>query len=44
MQATHADWLVAPDKLEYVPGKQAMQAEADVDPGPDDHVPAPQYW
>jgi len=43
-QATHADWLVAATDSEYVPGRQARQTEADLDPGPDDHVPALQFW
>ena len=43
-QATHADWLVAATDSEYVPGRQARQTEADLDPGPDDHVHALQFW
>ena len=42
-QATHADWLVAATDSEYVPEGQALQREADLDPGPDDHVPALQF-
>ena len=43
-QATHADWLVAAGNSEYVPEGQAWQAAADLDPFPDDHVPALQFW
>ena len=35
--------MVAATDCEYVPGRQALQREADLDPGPDDHVPALQF-
>ena len=43
-QAIQSDLLVAAANTEYVPGTQARQAEADLDPVPDDHVPALQFW
>ena len=39
-----SDLLVEATDTEYVPGTQARQAEADLDPFPDDHVPALQFW
>ena len=35
--------MVAATDCEYVPGRQALQREADLDPVPDDHVPALQF-
>ena len=42
-QGLQSDWLVAATDSEYVPEGQALQREADLDPGPDDHVPALQF-
>ena len=36
--------MVAATDSEYVPGRQARQTEADLDPGSGDHVPALQFW
>ena len=44
MQGIHLDRLVAATDSEYVPGRQARQTEADLDPGSGDHVPALQFW
>ena len=43
-QGLQSDWLVTATDSEYVPEGQALQREADLDPGPDDHVPALQFW
>ena len=42
-QGLQSVWLVAATDSEYVPEGQAWQAEADLDPGPDDHVPTLQF-
>ena len=42
-QGLQSDRLVAATDSEYVPEGQAMQREADLDPGSGDHVPALQF-
>ena len=42
-QGLQSERLVAATDSEYVPEGQALQREADLDPGPDDHVPALQF-
>ena len=43
-QGLQSDLLVEAANTEYVPGTQASQAEADLNPTTDDQVPALQFW